>query len=202
LPRWAVTTVALCVLAMSALGAGLWLNHHLWVKHHRPWLYDEYRAGYAPGSRSLTPWNSTTHHVRMPPMPLTRSALGSRGAVVSTTTCRTTSMSSSGPAKTVRETCSVVPRTASTSSSTATTEAHHTAQQPAGLRAEIAHMRAQAGGHSTRFDLLPSVRSAVLGQRPPRPVLRRESHRQMILEPGHYPLQVLIRCFRDAQGQT
>jgi hypothetical protein len=34
---------------MIALGSGLWLNHHQWVKHHRPWLYDEYRAGYAAG---------------------------------------------------------------------------------------------------------------------------------------------------------
>jgi hypothetical protein len=49
LPRWAVTAVALSALVMSALGAGLWLNHHQWVKHHRPWLYDEYRAGYAAG---------------------------------------------------------------------------------------------------------------------------------------------------------
>jgi hypothetical protein len=49
LPRWAVTAVTLSVLVMSALSAGLWVHHHVWVKHHRPELYDEYRAGYAAG---------------------------------------------------------------------------------------------------------------------------------------------------------
>jgi hypothetical protein len=78
LPRWAVTGVALYALAMSALGSGLWLHHHVWVKHHRPWLYDEYRAGYAAGLQiANTPGHTCADAVGLA-YPRTISIIGGR----------------------------------------------------------------------------------------------------------------------------